>query len=80
MNKLLLVLLITLVIATIAVQYGMAEEEEHHARLKRQWAGAVGDAQDGEADGVVLGDGAVDGEEDGAVDGDEDGADGADAK
>ncbi|KAL7071348.1 hypothetical protein ACQ4LE_009380 [Meloidogyne hapla] len=37
MNKLLLVLLITLVIATIAVQYGMAEEEEHHARLKRQW-------------------------------------------
>ena len=28
MNKLLLVLLITLVIATIAIQYGMAQDEE----------------------------------------------------
>nr|CAD2137184.1 unnamed protein product [Meloidogyne enterolobii] len=38
MNKLLLVLLITFVIATIAIQYGMAQdEEEFHARLKRQW-------------------------------------------
>nr|CAD2167187.1 unnamed protein product [Meloidogyne enterolobii] len=40
MNKLLLVLLITFVIATIAIQYGMAQdEEEFHMRQKRQFCG-----------------------------------------
>nr|CAD2167478.1 unnamed protein product [Meloidogyne enterolobii] len=38
MNKLLLVLFITLVIVTVSIQYETAEEdEEAHIRLKRQF-------------------------------------------
>uniref|UniRef100_A0A915N5H2 Uncharacterized protein n=1 Tax=Meloidogyne javanica TaxID=6303 RepID=A0A915N5H2_MELJA len=74
MNKLLLVLLITFVIATIAIQYGMAQdEEEFHvngagvAGVDAHGAGAEdgdvhGAGEDGAVDGDAHGDGAEDGE------------------
>uniref|UniRef100_A0A915PA72 Uncharacterized protein n=1 Tax=Meloidogyne floridensis TaxID=298350 RepID=A0A915PA72_9BILA len=71
MNKLLLVLLITLLIATIAIQHGMAQdEEEFHvngAGVDAHGDGAAdGDAhgagEDGAVDGDAHGDGAEDGE------------------